>query len=250
MTIKYDLTGFYNFREGGGMAAGDARVRTQRLLRSDFPQSFDAEDIEFMQEVPLATVLDLRTDTEIDSQPQYFKNAGFNVVEVPILSGSIKSMMENIPTVSQLYQSMIAQSPKQLAQSVATIAGAVSKGAALVHCTAGKDRTGVVIAMTQELLGVSDEDIVANYVQTQDNLQGAWLAKMQANMQQMMSKVPDLGKIDVAAVTALATGSPAEAIQGVLDTIRKEHGTVKEFVLSNGVSEEEIDILRSELLVK
>lgn len=249
MTIQYELTGFYNFREGGGMAAGNGRVRTQRLLRSDFPQSFGPEDTEFMQEVPLATVLDLRTDAEIASQPRYFKDAGFSVVEIPILTGSIKSMMANIPTVSELYQSMITESPKQLAKAVSAVAAAVPNGAALVHCTAGKDRTGVVIALTQELIGVNDKDIVANYILTQKNLQGAWLAKMQANMQKMMSKVPNVGGIDIAAVTALATGSPAEAIQGVLDTIRKEHGTVKNFVLANGVTQDEIDALRAELIV-
>ena len=173
MTMKYDLTGFYNFREGGGMAAGEGRVRTQHLLRSDFPQSFGAESVEYMQEVPVSAVIDLRTDPEIESQPRYFKDAGFNVVKIPILSGSIKSMMANVPTVSELYQSMIASSPTELAQSIAAIATATQSGAALVHCTAGKDRTGVVIALTQALLGVSDDDTVANYVQTQANLQGA-----------------------------------------------------------------------------
>ena len=67
--MKYDLTGFYNFREGGGMAAGEGRVRTQHLLRSDFPQSFGAESVEYMQEVPVSAVIDLRTDPEIESQP-------------------------------------------------------------------------------------------------------------------------------------------------------------------------------------
>ena len=62
----------------------------------------------------------------------------------------------------------------------------------------------MVIALTQALLGVSDDDIVANYVQTQANLQGAWLAKMEANMKDMMAKVPDSGSIDMAAVAALA----------------------------------------------
>ncbi|WP_182142767.1 tyrosine-protein phosphatase [Schaalia sp. JY-X169] len=143
------------------------------------------------------------TDPEIESQPRYFKDAGFNVVKIPILSGSIKSMMANVPTVSDLYQSMIASSPTELAQSIAAIATATQSGAALVHCTAGKDRTGVVIALTQALLGVSDDDIVANYVQTQANLQGAWLAKMEANMKDMMAKVPDSGSIDMAAVAAL-----------------------------------------------
>ena len=94
-------------------------------------------------------------------------------MKIPILSGSIKSMMANVPTVSELYQSMIASSPTELAQSIAAIATATQSGAALVHSTAGKDRTGVVIALTQALLGVSDDDTVANYVQTQANLQGA-----------------------------------------------------------------------------
>lgn len=155
--MKYDLTGFYNFREGGGMAAGEGRVRTQHLLRSDFPQSFGAESVEYMQEVPVSAVIDLRTDPEIESQPRYFKDAGFNVVKIPILSGSIKSMM---------------------------------------------------------------------------------------------AKVPDVGNIDMTAVAALATGSPADAIQDAFATIRKERGTVEAFVLANGLTQEEIDSLKDTLIVK
>ena len=145
------------FGEGGGMAAGEGRVRTQHLLRSDFPQSFGAESVEYMQEVPVSAVIDLRTDPEIESQPRYFKDAGFNVVKIPILSGSIKSMM---------------------------------------------------------------------------------------------AKVPDVGNIDMTAVAALATGSPADAIQDAFATIRKEHGTVEAFVLANGLTQEEIDSLKDTLIVK
>ena len=250
MTIKYDLTGFYNFREGGGMAADGGRVRTRRLLRSDFPESLDAEDVEFFQEAPTSAVIDLRTQAEISSVPRYFEEAGFDVVPVPITPGSFGSVLDALPTIPQMYQQMLSGFPGPITSGVKAVAAAVPSGAALVHCTAGKDRTGVVIALTQALLGVSDGGIVANYVQTQANLEGQWLTNKKVVLKKMLAQVPGGDKVNMDQVAAIATGSPATAIQGVLDTIRKEHGSVENFVLDHGMIQAEIDTLREELIVK
>ena len=233
------------------MPAAGGRVKTQRLLRSDFPQSFGAEDVEYFQEIPTSAVLDLRDADEVDASPHYFADAGFNVVENPIGVGSAASMMTGIPSVAELYQEMLAQSPKQLAKAVSAVAAAVPTGAALVHCTAGKDRTGVVIALTQAVLGVSDEDIVANYVSTHANLDGEWQQLMEAKIEKGLAALPASmrEKFSMADIVPLMTGSPAPAIQGVLDTIRKAHGTVDQFLLTNGVTQQELDTLRAELVV-
>lgn len=248
MTIKYDLTGFYNFREGGGMPADGGRVRTERLLRSDFPSSLDDEDIEFLREVPVAVVVDLRTDQEIQASPEFFADAGLDVQREPILAGSIQSMLTETPTVESMYLTMLQQAPTQIAAAVGKVASAVPDGAALVHCTAGKDRTGIVIALTQAVLGVSDDDIVANYVQTEQNLQGPWLNQKLAQIKPLLAKAPAGQSIDVDKLIPIMSQSPAPAIEAVLAQVRKEYGSVDQFLLANGVTQDQLDALKAHLV--
>ena len=186
MSVKYDATGFFNLREAGGMPADGGRVKTLRFLRSDFPESLDAENVEFFQGMPLVSVLDLRTPEEVALSPRFFANAGFDVVSLPLLSGSVASMLKDVPSVGQVYLEMLAASPKELTAAVIAIADATGEGTVLVHCTAGKDRTGVVCALVQAVLGVSDQDIVANYVLSHDNLEGAWVRSKEEELKELL----------------------------------------------------------------
>ena len=78
--IKYDLSGFYNLRDGGGLAAADGRMRTLRLLRSDQPAALDRQDADFLRDLPLSSVIDLRTEVEVMMEPSLFKKGGFSVL--------------------------------------------------------------------------------------------------------------------------------------------------------------------------
>lgn len=248
MTIKYDATGFYNLREAGGMRAQGGRVKTEKLLRSDFPTSLDGEDVEFFQELPLLSVIDLRVAQEIAMAPTFFRNAGFYVYEDGIHVGSFMSMERGAPTVEAMYLDIVENSPQKLAAAVVEIARVTADGAVLVHCTAGKDRTGAVCALTQAVVGVSDADIVANYVQTQANLSGEWLTQMTPKAEAMLAAVPGAQGITMAQVTPLMVGSPASAIQGMLAQVRKESGTVDAFLLANGVTKDDLEALRTNLI--
>lgn len=248
MSIKYDATGFYNLREAGGMPATGGRVKTERILRSDFPDSLDGEDVEFFQEMPLTAVIDLRDAEEVQMSPRLFKDAGFNVVEMPVFAGSAMSMAKDVPSVEELYLYMVQSSPSVLTEAVVQIADATGKGAALVHCTAGKDRTGVVCALTQAVLGVSDADIVKNYTQSQKNLSGAWLTQKEAQLKALLASTPQAAGINVDEFLPLLTGSPASAIEGALAAVRKEHGTVEGFLLANGATRIDLTTLRGNLI--
>lgn len=142
--------------------------------------------MEFFQGMPLVSVLDLRTPEEVALSPRFFANAGFDVVSLPLLSGSVASMLKDVPSVGQVYLEMLAASPKELTAAVIAIADATGEGAVLVHCTAGKDRTGVVCALVQAVLGVSDQDIVANYVLSHDNLEGAWVRSKEEELKELL----------------------------------------------------------------
>src|SRR5918996_443822 len=68
----------------------------------------------------------------------------------------------------ELYARLLAQSAGRVCAALAAIASEVADHPTVFHCTAGKDRTGIVAALVLALLGVSEDDIVADYVLTQD----------------------------------------------------------------------------------
>lgn len=248
MTIKYDVTGFYNFREGGGMRTSDGRVVTEHLLRCDYPSGLDSDAIGFLSDIPVAGVIELRSEHEIKATTRFFSDAGLKVLATPINAASIRSMITDTPSVEQMYQMLIEKEPKQIAAAVGNVADVVPDGAALVHCTAGKDRTGIVIALIQEVIGVSDEDIVANYVLTEENLKGQWLQDKLDQALPLLAQLPPGVTVDLDKLQSIMSDSPATAIQGVLQTLREQYGSVEQFLLANGVASSQLDSLRTHLV--
>ncbi|MFN8047670.1 MAG: tyrosine-protein phosphatase [Ancrocorticia sp.] len=248
-TGKYPHAGFYNLREAGGLHAANGRIRTGRLLRSDFPSAISLDAAEFFLGLPLGVVIDLRDPDEIDTTPKVFWDAGFSVVERPIFSGSIASMTTGVPGVKQLYLTMLERFPVQLAAAVGDVANSVEGGAVLVHCTAGKDRTGMVIALIQSLLGARDDDVIATYARTQANLSGEWLIGMHAKLRQLAQRDAQFAQLNVSDLDPLLAGSPPEAMRSALDWIDRTSGSAETFLRDNGLEVDQVNVLREVLLV-
>ncbi len=176
-----------------------------------FPSAISLDAAEFFLGLPLGVVIDLRDPDEIDTNPKIFWDAGFSVVERPIFSGSIASMTTGVPGVEQLYLTMLERFPVQLAAAVGDVANSVEGGAVLVHCTAGKDRTGMVIALIQSLLGARDDDVIATYARTQANLSGEWLIGMHAKLRQLAQRDAQFAQLNVSDLDPLLAGSPARS---------------------------------------
>ena len=245
---RYELAGFFNLREGGGMPAGEGRIRLGRLLRSDFPSAVNSEANGFFRELPLAAVVDLRDLDEAKASAHLFQDAGFEVIERPIFTGSVASMATGVPSIEQLYTTMVQRFAPQVASAVGDVADAIGSGAVLVHCWAGKVRTGVVIGLVQSLLGVRDDDVVASYARTQANLSGKWLQTMRARLKELAIHNPQFAGVDEDEIEPLLVGSPPEAIQSMLDRVREASGSVEGFLLDNGLTAQQAGKLRSDLL--
>lgn len=241
--IRYDLTGFSNLRDGGGLPTATGRMRTQRLLRSDQPTSLDSQDVDYLLDLPLHAVVDLRSEMEVMMSPSPFKAHGFNVVRHGIDAGSATSMLEGKMTIDLMYSEMLDNSGKAFAAAVQSVAQGVELGAALVHCTAGKDRTGITIAMIQQMLGAFEEYIVQSYALTQQNLSGAWKAEKVALVSELV------GEKMAKKIEPLMVDSPPEAIQKVLDHLQEEYGGAENYLLGHGMDRSAAEILRDQLLV-
>lgn len=203
------------------------------LLRSDAPHSADSA-VQQLASWPPRTVVDLRDHAEKRERHPYASYA--RIVDLPLLEGAANGTAG----LGRLYLGML-QPPTagRLVEFVTTVARA--EGPVLVHCSAGKDRTGVAIAVTLRLLGIDRDSIVADYTRTS------------AAMPAVLSRLPLTTRYRAEA-PALADqpvgllGAPAEAMVGLLDGL-DAFGGVEAWLLENGGDAETIADLRARLLL-
>lgn len=119
--------------------------------------------------------------------------------------------------------------------------GGQQQSPVLVHCAGGQDRTGVAVAVVLLALGVSREDVVADYVRTAE----FWdLDRLMGLMQGLIgSKV----EADQGAVEYLL--ARPEYIEAAIDRLLAEHGSIEAYWASAGVDTTALDRLRSVLLL-
>jgi hypothetical protein len=121
-----------------------------------------------------------------------------------------------------------------LAEAVGVIAEGVNSPV-LVHCVAGKDRTGIVCGLTLSVLGVSDEDVAADYARTARAAErfAAWVAET----------MPERGPLPAAWLA-----SPAETMLLFLAELRAGYGSVEGYLRAAGVTPAQLDALKDHLL--
>lgn len=164
-SILFELV--FNVRDLGGLPTVDGRItRSGRLYRADGVQRLAGADLEKARGLGLQTVIDLRTDGEIE-QGGFFPVDHYAVEwhHLPMLQrvwsdDELVATTGAVDFLQERYIDMLAQG----APSIARIVELVSAGTpALFHCAAGKDRTGVVAAVLLGLLGVHPEEIATDY---------------------------------------------------------------------------------------
>jgi protein-tyrosine phosphatase len=154
-----------NLRDVGGAGTADGRrVRLGLLLRSALPAADDLVPEDFAW--PPAVVIDLRSPLELlEGHP--LDSLGAKVVNLPLLDTLQPGQHhEHDGTLASLYRQVHNHAAHLLVDLVTEIADA--DGPVLVHCAAGKDRTGIAIALVLRLLGVGQEEVLADYLLTED----------------------------------------------------------------------------------
>ncbi len=153
-----------NTRELGGYRTKDGNVtRWNSLLRSDVPSHPCEEDYAFVREHGITTVIDMRGEKDVTREPSGFANVeGINYLNYQIEEGS--GVPESVEAVPVSYLDIAcAVNMVEVFRGIAN-----SDGGVLFHCTAGKDRTGVVSAILLCHGGVEDGDIIKNYLMSKE----------------------------------------------------------------------------------
>jgi len=164
-----NLSGAYNFRDLGGMRArGGGVLRTGRLFRSDTLQELTDDDIaRLVDELRIAFVIDLRQAAEaVEEGRGPLARLSVCYANVPLVDLDSAGAPGEL-TATQ-YLDHLEHDPN-LVVAVELVASVVHRPTVL-HCAAGKDRTGVVTALLLGLLGVAHEQIVEDYMVTATNM--------------------------------------------------------------------------------
>lgn len=164
--------GVHNIRCLGGYETdGGARTRADAVWRGCALTGIDQEDHEDLLARGLATIIDLRRDDEIASAPNPLANDPRVIyVNIPLFDGlaPIDQMAEEAGGEFNMgirYVRALDDCQSNMAQVMRTIAGA-SPGGVYFHCTAGKDRTGLIAALLLSNAGVARDVVIAEYALT------------------------------------------------------------------------------------
>lgn len=135
-----------------------------RYIRSDVPLCLTEEEIQWLLDHDITTLVDLRSAEELERQPCPLRNAaGFTYCHLPVTGGG--DTPRSREHLHEVYRGMV---DGQMGTILDTILNAASN--VMYFCTAGKDRIGVVSALLLRRLGATEDVIVEDYMKSRENL--------------------------------------------------------------------------------
>jgi protein-tyrosine phosphatase len=234
------LEGAVNFRDLGGYAASDGmRTRWRRLFRADGLGELTEADLTVLRSIGIRTVIDLRSGSElergrfdVEAHPVAFHHFPF-IAELP----DAQEFDRRPGLLGTQYLEIVSDAGAQIKGTLGVLADPEALPA-VFHCTAGKDRTGVLSAIVLSLLGVDEETVVADYA-----LSGEAMLRLRAKL---IVKYPE-GRETIENIDEVFSAEPAQ-MEALLDHLRQEYGSVERYVAGLGVGPEVIEALRGSLL--
>ncbi|GAB3597552.1 tyrosine-protein phosphatase PtbB [Microbacterium tumbae] len=239
---RHATPGVYNLRDTGGYRAATGTSRWGKLFRSDALHLLDVQGRSLIADLGIAHVVDLRGSEEQRTAPSALDGLELQVHHLPVFDDAAPASRAAVRLgLASIYDHMADERGTQLADAIRVIAAAEEDEAVLVHCTAGKDRTGLVIAFALTAAGVDRDEVVADYAQTADNLRGEWAERMLAGYR-------DGGSELTPEVVELVTASPADMLGALLDRIERQHGSMRGYLGAHGLSAPDLDRLTAVLV--
>ena len=174
MTVDQNLDwdGCFNVRDLGGLHASDGRqIRRGAIVRADHTNRLTAAGWSALQSHGVRTVIDLRdaAEREPDAAP---RAAQQTTVELPLedlTDSTFWQQWRSLCCTPLYHRAFLERCPERIAAVIAAIAEA-GPGGVLIHCGHGRDRTGLVTLVLLALIGVSPEEIAADYALSADRL--------------------------------------------------------------------------------
>ena len=233
--------GAFNIRDIGGYRTSSGQtVRSGLVYRADGLHRIPPGGAAALGHLGWRTVIDLRTVGEVAAAA--FRSEGVEVVNLPVLRATWgipeATDIDPVAFLSDHYLEMLDQGAAAIAASFA-ILGSPARLPAVFHCSAGKDRTGVLAALVLSVLGVPDEVVATDYHLSASAVERlvAWLNATTPDLSEEMSRQPK----------ALLS-CPPEAMHTFLRRVRERFGSVEGYLSGIGVGAGAVQQLRNVLL--
>jgi hypothetical protein len=215
------LPGTRNLRDVGGYPAGDGRqTRWRTLLRTDSLDSLPDSSQAALLDLGLHQVIDLRWPSETDVAPNVFQTSDrVRYTQIPLLADDPTPHLG----LAGMYRHIFDARAAQLVEVVRALL-APGGAPAVIGCAAGKDRTGVAIALILDAVGVPRDVIVDDY----------------ALSAPMFARPMDDPHITDWRLGSIEVDSPPEYMESSLVHLDTQHGGASAFLRANGVTEAEL----------
>ena len=233
--------GCLNARDLGGYETADGReTRWGTVVRSDSPAALTEAGRAALADYGVRAIVDLRLPGELADDPNPFAEPGDHGIAYTNVSfiDPAAAPPDAVSTLAEDYLGMLDRYRQGVAEAMAAIARA-PEGAVLIHCAAGKDRTGLISALLLGLVDVPAETIAADYAMTAELLrprEQEWLARFS----------PEERAEREAMVARYAP--TAEVMEKVLEGLAGRYGGVEPYLRSTGLGQDDLERLRDRLV--
>jgi len=240
----YPFEGCFNFRDIGGYLNQDGkRVKKGLYFRAGRQDRMSDKDLSQLSDLKISTQIDLRKPDEVSDQGKGPLEAmGAKYINIAVIpeggSDQLSRLVGDTGISGKRYLGYLEFGPTSWLRLFGILANEGNLPVVL-HCTAGKDRTGVSTAFLLSVLGVSREVIEADYLLT--NLD----TERQADFIESTVGYPE--GYDRERMMAIA-GVPETAMRDFLDGVESKWGTVVEYLEKIGVTQEQMETIRTNFL--
>ena len=234
------LDGAYNVRDVGGYRTRDGRwTRWRTFFRADSLHRLTPEAQATLCDYGVRSVLDLRRSDELEMAPNVFANAPEVTYHHISLLRDERPVPGKVRSLVDTYRRILDQRQEQV-RTTLEVLSTPDGLPGLVHCSAGKDRTGVITALMLGLVGVPHETIVADYALTTTYMQGPLLDEIR---QRALKRGFTWEQYEP------LVQSPPAFMEQTLQHIDERYGGIDAYVRAIGLQSEQIDRLQRRLLV-
>ncbi len=232
------LDSMTNTRDLGGYETQEGRyTKAHHYVRASSPANLSDEDLDKLYDYGVRVSIDLRSDFEKEVQPSRLN--GYKDIENYEVNLMDSAVVKVVPKEIKEYKDLggvyifILEAHKEAIKKVFDIFLKYPYECILFHCSAGKDRTGIISGLLLELAGCHDYDIVKDY------------SESYGNNEEMLDKLKDIMDED----TEEYLKSSPRYMLIMLDYLREHYGSAQAYLLDIGLSEEEVEDIKEMFLI-
>jgi protein-tyrosine phosphatase len=229
-----------NARDLGGLPTVDGTsTRHAALVRSDSLHRLTPAGVAALWGYGVSRVVDLRSAGEAAALPGPVADDPRYLLR-PLIDPAAEARRNpaDEPTLAAIYQASVVRNARHIVAGLSAIAEA-PPGAVVVHCAAGKDRTGMIVALALRLADVAEEAIAADYAFTAGCLADRHREELAAAPDE-----PARQRL------RMLHGCAPETILAMLRTVETRYGDVRGYLAAHGLSQHQVDRLRQRLRMR